>query len=216
MGWHRIQAGRGTVLPGVDEQDPDARAPQHPSVRRARDDPVAARLLLLPRCLLGATRSVPDVIQKCFGDDNLSKEEWPQPLDAEETARRKSFQDEFASLRRDFNKLLLSRVRVGTFHWLGVPPVQAKARVWLGQEYTGGPLEFIPSAASRQLPPETDPAVVVIAGKPLPVEPSWQDFTLEIPQGDGTTQSSPLFEECRTYLRAAKELVKESKKICVE
>jgi hypothetical protein len=163
---------------------------------------------------LGATRSVPDVIQKCFGDDNLSKEEWPQPLDAEETARRKSFQDEFKSLRRDFNKLLLSRVRVGTFHWLGVPPVQTKARVWLGQEYTGGPLEFIPSAASRQLPPETDPAVVVIAGKPLPVEPSWQDFTLEIPQGDGTTQSSPLFEECRTYLRAAKELVKESKKIC--
>ena len=38
---------------------------------------------------LGATRSVPDVIQKCFGDDNLSKKEWPQPLDAEETARRK-------------------------------------------------------------------------------------------------------------------------------
>ena len=70
---------------------------------------------------------------------------------------------------------------MGTFHWLGLPPVQAKARVWLGQEYSGGPLEFIPSAASRQLPPETDPAVVVIAGKPLPVEPSWQDFTLERP-----------------------------------
>jgi hypothetical protein len=146
--------------------------------------------------------------------DKQSQAEWSQPLDAEETARRKGFQDDFKGLYVDFKQLLLSRVRVATFHWLGVPPVQTKARVWPGQEYTGGPLEFIPSAASRQLPPETDPAVVVTAGKPLPVEPSWQNFTLEIPQGDGNTQSIPLFEECRTYLQAAKELVEKSNKIC--
>jgi hypothetical protein len=163
---------------------------------------------------LEAARSVPDIIQKCFGEDKWSQAEWSQPLDVEETARRKGFQSEFTSHYVDFRRLLLSRVRVATFHWLGVPPVQTKARVWLGPEYTGGPLEFIPSAASRQLPPETDPAVGVIAGKPLPVEPSWQDFTLEIPQDDGNTQSTPLFEECRTYLQAAKELVEESKEIC--
>lgn len=163
---------------------------------------------------IGATRSVPDIIQKCFGWDKRSKEEWPQPPDAEEISRREKFQAEFTGLYLTFHRQPLSRVRVGTFHWRGVPSVQTKAKVFGGQEYTGKPGQFIPSAAPKQFPPGTDPAFLAIFSKPLPVEPSWQDFTLEIPRDDGTTESSPLFPACRAYLSSAQQLVDESKELC--
>jgi hypothetical protein len=163
---------------------------------------------------LGAARSVPDVIQKCFGWDKKSGAKWPQPLDADEKDRRREFQKEFTGLYTTYSALDLSRVRVGTFHWVGVPSVQTKARVFCGPEYTGRPGQLIPSAAPRQFPPGTDPALSALFGQPLPVEPSRQDFTLEIPQGNGTTQSSPLFLECKAYLEAARTLTKEAKEIC--
>lgn len=163
---------------------------------------------------IGATRSVPDVIQKCFGWDNRSTKEWLQPPDADEIARREKFQAEFTGLYRAFYRQRLSRVRVGTFHWRGVPSVQTKGKVFLGQEYTGKPGQLIPSAASRQFPPETDPALAAIFSQPRPVEPSWEDFTVEIPRDDGTTESNPLFPECKAYLNLAQQLVKESKELC--
>jgi hypothetical protein len=161
---------------------------------------------------LGAARSVPDVIQKCFGDDR--PKDWSPPLGSEEVERRKRFQIEFEPLYRGFAALPLSRLRVETFHWSGVPTVQAKARTVSGREFTGGPLEVIPSAASREFPPGTDPGVVIVAGKPRAVEPRWQDFSLEIPQGDGTTRQAPLFEECRSYLVEAVGLVEAARGIC--
>jgi hypothetical protein len=163
---------------------------------------------------LGAARSVPDVIQTCFGWDDRSKSDWPVPPDAEEKDRRKKFQDEYTALYLDFSRLPLSRIRVGTFHLAGVPSVKVKARVFAGQTYTGGPRERVPDAASRQLPPETDPALAFLACEALPVEPSWRDFTLEVPLSDGTTSSTPLFAECRGYVRGAERLVAESREIC--
>jgi hypothetical protein len=161
---------------------------------------------------LGATRSIPDIIQKCFGWDR--PKDWPVPLDADETARRKTFQSAFTVLYTNFLRQPLSRIRVGTFHWRGVTSVQTKAKVFCGQEYTGKPGQLIPSAAPRQFPPGTDPAFHAIFGEPLPVEPSWPDFTLVIPRDDGTTDSSPLFPACRSYLTSAQQLVKKSKELC--
>jgi hypothetical protein len=163
---------------------------------------------------IGATRSVPDVIQKCFGWDERSKDEWPQPLDCDETDRRRKFQARFTGLYVAFHRQALSRVRVGTFHWRGMPSVQTKARVFCGPEFTGKPGQIVPSAAPRRFPPGTDPAFVALFGEPLPVEPHWEDFTLEIPRDDGTTESSPLFPACQAYSRSAQELVKESKELC--
>jgi hypothetical protein len=163
---------------------------------------------------VGAARSVSDVVQKCFGWDKLSKDQWPQPLDADEIYRRDKFQAEFTPLYTAFHRQPLSRVRVGTYHWRGMPSVQTKAKVFCGQEYTGKPGQIVPSMAPRQFPPGTDPAFLALFGQPQPVEPSWPDFTLEIPQEDGSVESSPLFPACRAYLQSAQELVKKAKELC--
>jgi hypothetical protein len=85
--------------------------------------------------------------------------------------------------------------------------------LFCGEEYTGKPGEVIPSAAPRQFPPGTDSAFVALFGKPMPVEPSWQDFTLEISNDDGTTDSRPLFPACQAYLHSAQQLAKESREL---
>jgi|RhiMetdeSRZDD1v2_1073273.scaffolds.fasta_scaffold105132_3 hypothetical protein len=163
---------------------------------------------------LGATRSIPDVIQKCFGLDPHSTKDWPQPLDEEESGRRKTFQGEFTSRYRAFSRQPLSRVRVGAFHWLGVPSVQTKAKGFDGQEYTGEPGQLIPSTAPRHFSDGTDPILAALFSKPLPIEPSWEEFTLKLPRDDGTTAFKPLFRECEAYLDSAHQLVQESKELC--
>ncbi len=163
---------------------------------------------------IGAARSIPDIVQKCFGWDPHSKGEWPTPLACDEIDRRKNFQAGFAGSYRTFHRQPLSRVRVGTFHWLGTPSVQTNAKAFCGQDYTGRPGQLIPSAACRQYPAGTDPGIITILSKALPVEPSSQHFTLEIPQNDGTAESSPLFPACKSYLTSAQQLVNESKALC--
>jgi hypothetical protein len=149
---------------------------------------------------IGATRSVPDVIQKCFGWDWRSKGEWPQPPDSDEVGRRDKFQAEFTGPYLEFHRQPLSRVRVGTFHWMGMPSVKARARVFCGQEYTGRPGQLVPSTAPRQFPPGTDPAFLALFSKPMAVEPYWEDFTLEIPRDDGSTESSPTVSSMSSLL----------------
>lgn len=163
---------------------------------------------------IGAARSVPDVIQKCFGWDDRSKAEWPQPLDADEIARRMKFQAAFTGHYRAFHRQPLSRVRVGTFHWRGIPSVQIKTKDLYGQEYTGKPGQLVPSAAPRQFPAGTDSAYLAIFGEPLPVTPSGDDFTLGVPRDDDTIEFKPLFSECQTYLKSAQQLVRDSKELC--
>jgi hypothetical protein len=161
---------------------------------------------------IGAARSIPDVVQKCFGWDERSKNEWPSPLGPDEIDRRKEFQARFTDTYSNFHRQPLSRVRVGTFHWSGVPSVQTKAKVFGGDEYTGRPGQLIPTTACREFPAGTDPAFIALFSKPRPVEPSWQDFRLEIPLEDGTIESTPLFPACKAYLASAQQLVDDSKK----
>src|SRR5438552_225668 len=59
---------------------------------------------------IAAARSVPDIIQKCFGWDDKSKDKWPEPLEPDEIDRRKRFQVEFRDLYRNVSDLPLSRV----------------------------------------------------------------------------------------------------------
>lgn len=161
-----------------------------------------------------AARSVPDVIQKCFGWDKKSKDEWPRPLDREEIDRRKQFQADFSALFGEFVQLPLSRVRVGTVHWLGVPSVQTRASTHCGEEFTGRPNVPVPSVVTRKSPPGTGSEFGGLFGTPVPVDPSWPEFTLVIPRDDGTTEHSPLFPACRSYLESAQQLVTASKKLC--
>jgi hypothetical protein len=164
---------------------------------------------------LGATRSIPDVIQKCFGWDDKSAKVWPTALDAQEIDRRKAFQAELRDLYRAFADLPLSRVRTGTFHWVGLPSVQTKAKVFGGQEYTGRPGEVIPAVVPKQFPEGTDPSLVVLFGKSRPVEPSWQDFVVELPREDGGVDTMPLFETCRAYLDSARRLADNASEIAI-
>jgi hypothetical protein len=160
---------------------------------------------------IGATRSIPDIIQKCFGIDAHSAKDWPQPLTDEEKDRRKVFQDAFSPYYRTFHRQPLSRVRIGTFHWLGIPSVQTEAKGVDGRQYTGDPRTPILSAASREFPAGTDPTLVVLFSQPLPIEPSWEKFTLKIPQADETIAYLPLFPECEEYASAAHQLVQEAR-----
>jgi len=160
-----------------------------------------------------SARSVPDVIQKCLGWDDKSKDEWDGPITDCEVSRRKAFKTKFQPHYSLFNRLPLSRCRVGTAHWLGVPSVETRARAFCGPEFTGSPLRSIPVAASREVPPGTDPAIAFLYGKSLPVEPSWSDFVLRIPKDDGTDQEFPLFDQCKSYVKSIEDLAREARRI---
>jgi hypothetical protein len=163
---------------------------------------------------LGAARSIPDIIQKCFGWDNYSEDEWVEEPSVDEEFRRKKFREKIRDASDAFRRRPLSRVRVGTFHWRGLPSVEAIAEVFGGQGYSGTPSELIPSSAPRKFPEDIPSDLAAIFGKPHPVRPRWELFIVRIPHKDSTTETHPLFSECQAYLDSAQELIREAKGLC--
>jgi hypothetical protein len=162
---------------------------------------------------LVATRAVPDIIQTCFGKDRVMGA-WLSTLDTNEKNRRRKFQQFFQPDYNNFRKLPLSLTRNVTVHRRGVP--QAEVQV-LGRYgvYKGGPLASIPSAESRPIIAGNDPSLQWAATlPPQPVEPSANDFTFEIPQQNGPSQSIPLFTGCPQYLKEAEQLKIQAYALC--
>jgi len=90
---------------------------------------------------LTATRSVPWIIEACFGADTRHQvmRAWFKNLPAAEQARRQAFSDQFKPLRGTFDALPLTDARDQSLHRAGFPPVEVTVRGNFGKTYTGGP-----------------------------------------------------------------------------
>jgi hypothetical protein len=153
-------------------------------------------------------RSVPEVINSCFGKDTSNKEmkNWFATLRPDEQRRRIDFLSAFESAYDAFRNLPLSRARNISVHRSGYPRgVEVRILGCFGVSYIGSPVERVPIVESRPLGPEddpNDPAVIWASTRPpVAVRPTWTDFQID---------GKPLFPECGAYLREVEALVAEA------
>jgi hypothetical protein len=156
---------------------------------------------------LSAARSVPELIQCCFGVDDGPKimKNWFGALHTDEQKRRREFADKFKVDYEAFRTLPLGTARHISEHRTGVLPVTVTVTGRFGISYSGGPIKPIPMSEMRELPPESNmpPGMA----KPLPVRPMWTDFDID---------GKPLFETCRDYLGRARALVDQARALAQE
>ncbi|MGH9426729.1 MAG: hypothetical protein ACRD2L_10575 [Terriglobia bacterium] len=157
-------------------------------------------------------RSVPEVINCCFGKDTATKEmrDWfTTKLPQAEQYRRTDFFKRFESDYDNFRNLPLTKERNISFHRTGYPAVEVNIAGRFGVSYIGSPVKRLPSAESRPVSAgddPDDPAVQWAATlPPIPVYPAWNDFQID---------GKPLFPECRDYLEHARNLADQSRSIC--
>src|SRR5882672_5777776 len=76
---------------------------------------------------LAMSRSVPEVITCCFGEDrSIAMKSWFKGLDAAEQSRRRAFSAQFETGYSTFRALPLSTARNITLHRTGHPPVEVR------------------------------------------------------------------------------------------
>jgi hypothetical protein len=152
------------------------------------------------------TRSIPAIIEYCFGKDPQTKKVAFESLDGDEQNRRLKFSEEFDKPHGEFRQHPLSKQRNISFHRTGYPDVEVKIAGHFGIDYIGNPIKAVPTGENR--PSENigdDPAKMFAATlPPLPIQPRFSDFTID---------GKPLFEECKSYLDRASELVARARKI---
>jgi hypothetical protein len=151
---------------------------------------------------LTAARSVPEIINACFGADLGSREmaTWFQGLDHDEQDRRCAFTGQFNDRRRTFGNLPLSKARNISVHRTGVAPVTVATTGFFGVTYTGGPTSPIPSTETRQI---DDPNLPFLA-KPSPLRPMYSDFYFD---------GQKLEPMCRDYIESAQALVNDARTV---
>ena len=154
---------------------------------------------------LSAARSIPEIVQCCFGFDQraLRKvKQWFAKLDAQEQLRRRESSKQFAPAYNRFrDNLPLSNTRHIIEHRTGVAPVEVTINSLFGVSHVGGPTKRVPLSETRTLP---DPDLQWMA-KPVPVpQPHWEDFKVD---------GQPLFQEVQEYLTAASTLVSEGRNL---
>jgi hypothetical protein len=176
---------------------------------------------------LAVTHSVPDIITKQLGYDaygmrlpwyrrlgNAIKRWWHGSTPAEEEKkRRKKFQRKFDKKLRKFRQHPLVEERHEVIHRSGLPhwEVRVKGRF---ETYIGRPMNPLPAVEQWPIIPREDPAFWVLAdSSPLPLEPMADDFSWVIPQPNGPDKELPLFDECRAFLRAARDLAAHARQL---
>jgi len=142
---------------------------------------------------LSTARSVPEIIQCCFGVDPVLKA-WFNALDPAERDRRRQFNEQFKAAYDTFRALDLGTARHISEHRAGYPPVEVKVSGFFGVVYDGSPIKRVPVSETRKI---DDPQYAFLA-RPMPVQPNWQDFTID---GKG------LFDECTDYVTRAQALI---------
>jgi hypothetical protein len=159
---------------------------------------------------LAMARSIPEIIQACFGEDLGSKpmKLWSDALEPDERTRRQKFSAGFKPCYETFRQHPLSNARNISFHRTGYSDVQVSITGRFGVNHVGSPVKAVPTAESRPISDIGDTPVGVWAATqaPQPIRPRWTDFTLD---------GKPLFDECRTYLELAKQLVEQARGICL-
>ena len=148
---------------------------------------------------LSAARSVPEIIQCCFGKDPAKvMKDWFDKLPAEEQVRRREFAKQFKKHYEEFRAPPLGTARHISEHRTGLAPVKVAISGLFGVIYTGSPASRVPISETRQI---DDPTVAFLA-KPIPLQPRWDDFDI---------QGQPLFPACQEYLARARALVEEAR-----
>jgi hypothetical protein len=147
-------------------------------------------------------RCIPEIIQCCFGEDkSFLMKDWFDSLPEEEKHRRQEFRKQFDPNYKAFRVLPLSEARNVSVHRTGVPPVEVSITGRLGVTYIGNPVAHIPCSETRQV---SDPALSWLI-KPVPLPQPTQD--------DLTIDGRPLFPECQSYLKAARALIEEARRV---
>ena len=151
---------------------------------------------------LSAARSVPEIIQCCFGVDEGTRRmrTWFKNLPGAEKFRRREFKKQFKICYESFRALPLGTVRHISEHRTGVPPVKVTISGRFGVTYLGGPVTRVPISEARHI---DDPTLSWVA-KPMPIQPSWDDFDIE---------GQPLFPACQDYLNGARALMAKARSI---
>jgi len=147
---------------------------------------------------LAMARSVPEVIECCFGNDRvISGKPWYGTLAPDEQSRRQTFSTQFAASRNAFSNHPLTSARNIGLHRTGAAPVEVEITGRFGVSHVGSPVKRIPIAESPHISACNDPALQFAATQsPTLVQPAWQDFSID---------GKPLFAECRAYLELAKD-----------
>ena len=153
---------------------------------------------------LSAARSVPEVIQCCFGVDegHPKVKAWLKTLAAAERARRVEFTKQFEPAYNRFRQLPLSNTRHIIEHRTGVAPVEVTVNTYFGVTYVGGPTKRVPDSHTPTLRDEDQ---WMAQPRPVPL-PNWADFKVD---------GQPLFHAMQEYLRDAGELVKAAREIAL-
>jgi hypothetical protein len=154
---------------------------------------------------LSRARSVPEIIQCCFGVDDRSPreiKEWFKKLPADELDRRQEFKKHFKRHYDCFCALPLGRARHISEHRTGVAPVTVTISGMFGVIYRGNAAERIPLSETRQI---DDPDRAFLAN-PIPIQPTWNDFDID---------GQPLFPACQKYLDDARVLIDEARRMAL-
>ena len=147
---------------------------------------------------LSTTRSIPEIIQCCFGEDqSRAMASWLKGLAADERRRRADFRRAFTRAYDQFRALPLSNTRHVIEHRTGVAPVEVAVVTFFGVTHVGGPTKRVPDSEIRTaLDPELQ---WMMETRPIEVPtPNWQDFKVD---------GQPLFATVQAYLNAAGTLV---------
>jgi hypothetical protein len=148
---------------------------------------------------LAAARSVPEIIQCCFGVDRGHSEvrDWFDWLPPAQQHRRYEFSKRFKGVRDEFRALPLSKARDISVHRTGYASVKVAVTGMFGVTYTGGPTEQVPISETRQ-------TELPFLARPIPLRVKWQDFEID---------GRPLFPECQDYLKKASEVMAKAREI---
>jgi hypothetical protein len=160
---------------------------------------------------LAAARSVPMIIETCFGADYggpRAIRNWLKDignLDPDELCRRKEFSKQFKSHHAAFRDHPLTKVRDIVTH-RGTAPIEVRISGFFGVVYVGNPRQPIPtSETSPASDASTDPGHLFMRSQSrLPVEPGTGIFTVN---------GQPLFPLCADYLNVAQAVLSEARRI---
>ena len=157
---------------------------------------------------LVSSRSVPDVIESCFGHDNGWPKEmkaWFDALSADEKTRRDEFSKQFNADRDQFRKHYLTKAANIAVHRRGFAPVEGVVIGPTGKPYPASPIMSVPIAESPSV--GDDAPLWARTQPPIPVRPSGDEDKFKI---DG----KPLFPELQAYLQLAHQLRDKARDIC--
>jgi hypothetical protein len=188
--WTIVQESTGAIVGG-----PDWQSKFWPLVNR----------------FLAEVRSVPAIIEACFGKDDGSREmkSWWKGLAPDEQQRRQAFSALFQPERKTIDLHALTPQRNISEHRRGIVEMEANVVGPFGAVHRATPTNRILDAECRPLDPNinNDQGAQWAATQPSqPIRPTPEQFTI-------TSAKKPLFPECEAYLALAEQVVAKARAI---